>query len=60
MHDIRNILNIINESEGNVKSNLPEANPGVTSDLVKTTAKFQGRSDGSNDGMSNDFEVMSY
>ena len=59
MSDIRNILNIINESEGNVKSNLPEANPGVTSDLVKTTAKFQGRSDGSNDGMSNDFEVMS-
>tara|TARA_B100000497_G_scaffold127578_1_gene169871 strand:- start:3581 stop:5368 length:1788 start_codon:yes stop_codon:yes gene_type:complete len=59
MSDIRNILNIINESEGDVKSNLPEANPGVTSDLVKTTAKFQGRSDGSNDGMSNDFEVMS-
>ena len=59
MSDIRNILNIINESEGDVKSNLPEGNPGVTSDLVKTTAKFQGRSDGSNDGMSNDFEVMS-
>lgn len=59
MSDIRNILNIINESEGDVKSNLPEANPGVTSDLVKAQAKFQGRSDGSNDGMSNDFEVMS-
>jgi len=59
MRDIRNILNIINESEGNVKSNLPEANPGVTSDLVKTQAKFQGRSDGSNQGLSSDFEVQS-
>jgi hypothetical protein len=57
--DLRNILNILTEHDHEVKSNLPEGNPGRVSDLVKTQAKFQGRSDGSNQGLSSDFEVQS-
>ena len=57
--DLRNILNILTEHDHEVKSNLPEANPGATSDLVKSQAKFKSRSDGSNAGMTKDFEVQS-
>jgi len=56
--DLRNILNILTEGETEVKPNLPEGNPGRVSDLVKSQARFQSRSDGSNADMTNDFEIQ--
>ena len=56
--DLRNILNILTEGETEVKPNLPEANPGRVSDLVKSQARFQSRSDGSNADMTDDFEIQ--
>ena len=56
--DLRNILNILTEGETEVKPNLPEGNPGRVSDLVKSQARFQSRSDGSNADMTDDFEIQ--
>ena len=55
--DLRNILNILTESESEVKPNLPEANPGRVSDLVKSQSRFKSRSDGAVSNIANDFEV---
>tara|TARA_R110000796_G_scaffold17457_1_gene53706 strand:+ start:252 stop:2039 length:1788 start_codon:yes stop_codon:yes gene_type:complete len=55
--DLRNILNILTESESEVKPNLPEANPGRVSDLVKSQSRFKSRSDGAVGNIANDFEV---
>ena len=55
--DLRNILNILTESESEVKTNLPEANPGRVSDLVKSQSRFKSRSDGAVSNIANDFEV---
>ena len=40
MRDIRNILDMIQENEKDVKPHLPESNPGETSDFVKNNARF--------------------
>ena len=57
MHDIRNILNIINESESDVKPHLPESNPGETSDFVKNNARFAAHGEETLDSMVAGFEV---
>ena len=57
MSDIRNILNIINENSHHVKPNLPESNPGETSDFVKNNARFAGHAEETLDSMVAGFDV---
>ena len=57
MSDIRNILNMITESEKDVKPHLPESNPGETSDFVKNNARFAGHAEETLDSMVAGFEV---
>ena len=57
MRDIRNIMNIITESEKHVKPHLPESNPGETSDFVKNNARFAAHSEETLDSMVDNFEV---
>jgi hypothetical protein len=57
MNDIRSMLNMITESETNVKPHLPESNPGETSDFVKKNARFAGHSEETLDSMIQGWEV---
>lgn len=57
MRDIRNILDMIQENESDVKPRLPESNPGETSDFVKNNARFAGHAEETLDSMVSGFEV---
>ena len=57
MSDIRNILNMIQENEKDVKPHLPESNPGETSDFVKNNARFAAHAEETLDSMVDKFEV---
>ena len=57
MSDIRNILNMLQENEKDVKPHLPESNPGETSDFVKNNARFAGHAEETLDSMVAGFEV---
>lgn len=57
MSDIRNILNMLQENEKDVKPHLPESNPGETSDFVKNNARFAAHAEETLDAMVDKFEV---
>ena len=57
MSDIRNILDMIQENEKDVKPHLPESNPGETSDFVKNNARFAAHAEETLDAMVDKFEV---
>lgn len=57
MSDIRNILDMIQENEKDVKPHLPESNPGETSDFVKNNARFAAHAEETLDAMVSRFEV---
>lgn len=57
MSDIRNILDMIQENEKDVKPHLPESNPGETSDFVKNNARFAAHAEETLDSMVDKFEV---
>lgn len=57
MSDIRNILDMIQENEKDVKPHLPESNPGETSDFVKNNARFAAHAEETLDSMVSGFEV---
>ena len=57
MSDIRNILNMLQENEKDVKPHLPESNPGETSDFVKNNARFAAHAEETLDSMVDKFEV---
>ena len=57
MRDIRNILNIIENSNKDVKPHLPESNPGETSDFVKNNARFAAHAEETLGSMVDKFEV---
>jgi len=57
MSDIRNILDMIQENDSDVKPHLPESNPGETSDFVKKNARFDAHSEETLDAMVSKFEV---
>ena len=57
MSDIRNILDMIQENEKDVKPHLPESNPGETSDFVKNNARFAAHAEETLEAMVDKFEV---
>ena len=57
MSDIRNILDMIQENESDVKPHLPESNPGETSDFVKGNARFAAHAEETLEAMVDKFEV---
>ena len=57
MSDIRNILDMIQENEKDVKPHLPESNPGETSDFVKGNARFAAHAEETLKAMVDKFEV---
>jgi hypothetical protein len=59
MSNIRNILNMLQENEKDVKPHLPESNPGETSDFVKNNARFAGHAEQTLDSMVDKWEVES-
>ena len=48
---------MLTENENNVKSHLPESNPGETSDFVKNNARFAGHAEETMDSMIDGWEV---
>ena len=55
--DLRNILDILTENEVEVKTRLPESNPGETSQFTKNNAKFASHAEQTLDSMVNGWDI---